>query len=151
MTARRFPRTIWLGLLIVVAAPFLYGLFLIRFPITRDVPWVPLTMFAVGLWLLVHGLRHAWREPGIYRGKVAAPIALGLGVVISGLFCVGFFVGMREIPASAGAPHAGQQAPDFTLPDQDGKPVTLAEILAPRPGEEDKPGGAVLVFYRGHW
>jgi cytochrome oxidase Cu insertion factor (SCO1/SenC/PrrC family) len=36
---------------------------------------------------------------------------------------------------------AGRVAPDFTLPDQNGKSVTLSKIGKP----------AVLVFYRGYW
>lgn len=37
----------------------------------------------------------------------------------------------------------GELAPDFTLPDQDGRPRTLS---AERGGR-----AVVLVFYRGHW
>jgi cytochrome oxidase Cu insertion factor (SCO1/SenC/PrrC family) len=37
----------------------------------------------------------------------------------------------------------GVQAPDFTLEDQNGRPVTLSAFRAQRP--------VVLVFYRGHW
>jgi len=50
---------------------------------------------------------------------------------------------VREVPASAGTPRLGQKAPDFTLSDQNGKPVALADLLSPH--------GAVLIFYRGHW
>jgi len=38
---------------------------------------------------------------------------------------------------------AGQPAPNFTLPDAAGRPVTLARLLATGP--------VVLVFYRGNW
>jgi peroxiredoxin len=37
----------------------------------------------------------------------------------------------------------GERAPDFTLPDAFGKPVTLSELL--------KHGPVVLTFYRGDW
>lgn len=37
----------------------------------------------------------------------------------------------------------GQLAPDFTLPDATGQPVTLAKLLSVGP--------VVLVFYRGNW
>jgi peroxiredoxin Q/BCP len=36
----------------------------------------------------------------------------------------------------------GQSAPDFTLPDQNGKAVSLAAAQGHK---------AVLVFYRGYW
>jgi peroxiredoxin len=38
---------------------------------------------------------------------------------------------------------AGQQAPNFTLPDAAGRPVMLSQLLANGP--------VVLVFYRGNW
>ena len=37
----------------------------------------------------------------------------------------------------------GQPAPDFTLPNADGRPVSLAELRARGP--------VVLSFYRGRW
>ena len=37
----------------------------------------------------------------------------------------------------------GDLAPDFTLEDQNGRPVTLSGFRGHRP--------VVLVFYRGHW
>src|SRR5262249_39020347 len=127
---RRFPRSLWYGLLLVVAAPVLYGTVLIRFAATRDFPWVPLVMIAGGLWLLVHGMRHARREPQTYRGRVAGPVALAAALVIGGGFAVGITIGARQIPASANAPRIGQAAPTFTLPDQDGQPVSLAQLVA---------------------
>ncbi len=38
---------------------------------------------------------------------------------------------------------AGEAAPDFTLEDQDGKPVTLSEYRGQKT--------VVLVFFRGYW
>ena len=38
---------------------------------------------------------------------------------------------------------AGQRAPNFTLPDAAGQPISLAALLAAGP--------VVLVFYRGNW
>jgi peroxiredoxin len=42
----------------------------------------------------------------------------------------------------AASPNVGQQAPDFTLLDQNGKPVSLAAARGQK---------AVIVFYRGYW
>lgn len=142
---RRIPRAMWLGLLLVLAAPVLYGTVFIRFAATRDIPWAPLLMIAGGLTLLVHGMLHARREPATYRGKVLAPAVLAAAVLIGGVFTFAIVVAARMVPASANAPHAGQPAPEFTLPDQDGQPVSLAELTATR-GK-----GALLVFYRGYW
>ncbi len=54
-----------------------------------------------------------------------------------------------RLPESAGAPKVGEKAPEFTLPDTHGRPVSLAELLKPsEPGE--KPW-VLLIFYRGYW
>jgi cytochrome oxidase Cu insertion factor (SCO1/SenC/PrrC family) len=37
----------------------------------------------------------------------------------------------------------GQPAPDFTLEDSDGKPITLSDFRGKK--------SVVLVFYRGYW
>ncbi len=45
-------------------------------------------------------------------------------------------------PASRTEPlKVGATAPDFTLNDQNGKPITLSKARSP----------VVLVFYRGYW
>lgn len=54
-----------------------------------------------------------------------------------------------QLPLSTGAPYAGQKAPGFTLPDQQGKAVSLSGLL--KPGGTAKVNGVVLIFYRGYW
>jgi drug/metabolite transporter (DMT)-like permease len=152
---RRWPKSIWFGLALVVASPILYVTVFILNPATRDIPWPTLLMFAAGLGLLVHGVLRAWRAPQACRGKVVAPIALAAGLAVTGFFCFGFFYAARQLPDSLGAPRVGQLAPDFTLPDQDGRPISLAQLLAPPAAAQGGPAGpsngAMLVFYRGHW
>lgn len=54
------------------------------------------------------------------------------------------FVGRLEATqAGEGAPKVGDPMPHFTMPDQDGKLVSLDEILTRGP--------AILAFHRGHW
>lgn len=54
------------------------------------------------------------------------------------------FVGRLEAAqAGAGAPQVGDVMPPFTMPDQDGKLVSLEDVLAKGP--------VVLAFHRGHW
>ena len=60
------------------------------------------------------------------------------------VFQLEIFYVLRQVPASVGAPRVGQKTPDFTLLDQNGKPVGLGDLLS-------KSNGAVLIFYRGFW
>jgi cytochrome oxidase Cu insertion factor (SCO1/SenC/PrrC family) len=54
-----------------------------------------------------------------------------------------------QLPPSTGAPAVGQKAPNFTLPDQHGKMVSLSGLLKSK--ETPKLKGIVLIFYRGYW
>ena len=149
--ARRFNISLWTGFLLIVAAFVLFPTLFVRFPATRDFPWASLLMFAAGLAIVARGLARAYRQPAAYRGKISGPILMTLGVAITGMFCFVFFHLARQIPASSGAPRIGQNAPDFTLPDQDGLPVTLSDLLEPPAGAGGHQNGVLLMFYRGFW
>ena len=138
---------LWLGFILILAGLFSYTFF-VQFPVTRDFPWANLLLLAAGAVLLVAGLVRAFGKPQLYRGKVFGSIFAVLGLLAFGLFSYGVFYLVRQMPASAGAPRVGEKAPDFTLPDQNDKPVALADLLSNANG---KGGGALLIFYRGHW
>jgi len=135
--------SLWIGFLFVLAG-FLTYTFFAQFPITRDFPWANLLLFAVGGILLVMGLFRAFGRPQMYRGKIFGPILATLGVLMFGLFSYVLFYELRQLPPSTGAPRVGQRAPDFTLLDQDGKEVSVRDLLS-------KSKAVALIFYRGFW
>ncbi|MEY2530985.1 MAG: AhpC/TSA family [Verrucomicrobiota bacterium] len=146
---RNWNWSLWIGFLFMLAG-FLSYIFFVQFPITRDFPWANFLLFGVGGILLVLGLARAFGKRGRYRGQVFGPILAVLSVLVFAFFSYIVFYELKQLPASVGAPHLGQKAPDFTLPDQDGKQVALADLISTS-ATGGKPGGAVLIFYRGFW
>ena len=139
---------LWLGLLITVLAVLSNLLYFLKVP-AAALPWINLTLPAIGLIFLLIGLVRAIGQSQIYRGKIWGSIAAGLAA----LFLAGsawLFVEARKIPHSVGAPQVGQRVPDFTLPDSNGQPVALAQLFAASPGMP-QPKAVLLVFYRGYW
>ena len=141
---RKWNILVWSGFAIVLLALVSYIPFFALFPITRNVPWANILLFLAGGGVLAVGLKRAFRQPELYRGKVAGTILGVLTLALFGFFCVGVFYFTRQIPSAAGALHAGQPAPDFTLSDANGKQVALADLLKNN-------RAVVLIFYRGYW
>jgi len=139
---RKWNWPIWIGFLVAVGGLFSYEFFA-RFPTTRDFPWANLLLFAVGAILLLRGLVRAFGRPQDYRGKIIGSIFAVISLLLFAFFSYEIFYVLKQVPLSAQAPRIGQKAPDFSLPDETGKQVSLAELIAPH--------GAVLIFYRGHW
>src|SRR5882762_7344410 len=50
---------------------------------------------------------------------------------------------LRQHRAGDGAPKVGDEMPPFVLPDEAGRIVSLADLLAQGP--------AIVTFHRGHW
>lgn len=149
MNVRRFNWPLWTGFLLSVAAVFSYFAVFVWYPVTRDFPWANLLLFVVAGALLFMGVRRAFA--GERRlSKIVASIVTTLSVALIAFFLFGFFVAARWLPASKGAPHVGQKAPDFMLTDSSGKAVSLDELLStPVNGTPTK--GVLLIFYRGYW
>jgi len=135
---------VWAGFGFALLAAFSYIPFFSRYPITRDFPWANLLLFGAAGCLLGIGVYRAFALPDRYRGKITGIILSALSLGIFGLFCFVFFYVARNIPSGQSALRAGQQAPDFTLSDADGKLVTLSQL------RQEKPA-VLLIFYRGYW
>jgi cytochrome oxidase Cu insertion factor (SCO1/SenC/PrrC family) len=101
-------------------------------------------LFGAGGICLVVGLFRAFGKAQVYRGKIFGPIFATLGLLMFAFFSYVFFYQLRQVPPSTGAPRVGEKAPQFTLPDQDGKDVALADLLG-------KSKAVALIFYRGFW
>jgi predicted acyltransferase len=140
---RRWNWPIWAGFVVVVTGLFSY-VFFARFPITRDFPWANFLLFGIGIALLLVGLFRAFGRPQVYRGKIFGSIFAAIAALVVALFSYEFLYVLRQVPASAGAPHVGHKAPDFFLLDQNGRPVGLGDLLS-------NSRGVVLIFYRGFW
>jgi lysylphosphatidylglycerol synthetase-like protein (DUF2156 family) len=152
MNIRRFNWPLWAGFLLSLIAFFSYFSVFVWFPVTRDFPWANLLLFAIAAALLVFGLRRAFSPDRSHskRSKIAGAILAALSVAIFGFFIVATFIIARRLPASSSAPQVSQKAPDFTLSDTNGKPVSLSELLA-SPINGKSPKGVLLIFYRGYW
>jgi hypothetical protein len=135
---------VWIGFAVALCATFSYLPLFIRFPVTRDFPWVNLLLYLTGGCLLGAGLYRAFAQPDRYRGKVSGIILGTLSLVLCALFCLGAFYAARKIPPAENALPVGRQAPDFALGDIDGRMVQLSQLRQSK-------RAVLLIFYRGYW
>jgi hypothetical protein len=147
--AALFYGTVFMVLAVLSNFPVLYGL---NFPGQAILPWVSLVLPAIGVLFFIVGLKRAFGQPEIYRGTILGSIL----TVVSVLLLAGsawFSYHLKDLPASAGAPHVGQKAPDFSLSDTSGKTVSLSELLSTPidTASAKAPKAVLLVFYRGYW
>jgi hypothetical protein len=147
---RRWNWPLWLGLVLSIIAFGSYYAFFVRFPMTRDFPWVNILFFAAALALIVVGIKRAFAPGGGVGRKVLAGFVGAIGVLIAVMFGFLNLVVARQLPSAGGAPHVGDKAPEFVLLDTEKRPVALWQLLAePLGGRPAK--GVLLVFYRGYW
>jgi hypothetical protein len=154
MTEATNPRVnsaMWLGAFLFLAAFLSSLLFFARVPGQQALPWINLALGAAAVVFCIKALRRSQREPELSRGKPAGWTLSILAVILFLFSVMGFYVS-RHLPSPAGAPQVGQKAPDFTLRDTNGTPVTLAQLLSsPMPGTAEPPKAVLLIFYRGYW
>jgi hypothetical protein len=124
------------GVLLVVAGVvgyFAAVIYLPQLPSIRNYAWPNWLLIAAGLAAGVLAVR---RLPRRWTPKVL----LGAEVALAGLFAAMLYV-FSAVPPTGG-PAVGSPAPDFTLTDNRGDLVHLADLRG---------APVLLVFYRGHW
>ena len=141
---RRWNISLWAGFAVVILSVVSYIPLFTLFPVTRDIPWANYLLFAAGALLLATGLKRAFGQPELYRGKISGPILGVLSLLMIGFFCFGVLYASKQIPASPDVVRVGQPAPPFTLASADGKQIALTDLL-----KDNR--GALLIFYRGYW
>lgn len=124
-----------LGVVIAIGAVAAYAL-LLRVAIVRNHPEGYVVAFALATALAALAVVRA-------RGRRwPAWLALGFSSLLLVAGAWFNFVAAR-VPVAPTALRVGERAPEFTLPDAAGQPVTLADYRGKKP--------VVLVFYRGYW
>jgi hypothetical protein len=124
-----------LSIVMAVGAVAAYAL-LLRVPIIRNHPEGYVVAFALATTLAILAVVRARAR------RWPAWVALGLSSVLLVAGAWYNFVAAR-VPDTPTALRLGERAPDFSLPDATGRPVSLADYRGRKP--------VVLVFYRGYW
>ena len=124
-----------LSVLVAIGAVATYVL-LLGVAVVRNHPEGYVIAFAVATALAVLAVVRARTR------RWPAWVALGVTslLLIAG---AGFNFVVTRVPDTPVTFKVGEPAPDFTLPDAAGRPVTLADYRGTKP--------VVLVFYRGYW
>ena len=125
-----------LAVLSVVVAVAGIGVYVVLFRVAlvRNHPEIYVVTAAIATVLGVLALRRSRRWPSW--------LALGFSALLLAAGAWLNFVAAR-VPDTPSALRVGEPAPDFTLPDAGGRPVTLADFRGRK--------AVVLVFYRGYW
>lgn len=146
----------WSAFLFTLLAIALNGLTFVTLRGTQLLLWASFIAGLIALVCGIIGVRRAFGRPQVFSGKVSSSIFSVLALLVCGLMAFIWFHA-RALPASKGAPQVGQKAPEFTLPDTQGRSVSLAQLL----GHADSAGAGnagapapkavLLIFYRGYW
>lgn len=149
---RRRNSALWAGAIVTLLGVLSNFLYFFTNKAVSIFPWLTLLISAAGLILLFVGLKRAFGQPQVFRGKIAGTIVTLVALPLFALTVWGFFHA-RALPGSSHAPQVGQKAPDFTLTNTSGQTVSLAQLLsAPIDAASGKaPKAVLLIFYRGWW
>jgi hypothetical protein len=139
----------WWGLLFALGAMGCNVVLYVGSPAQSAMPVLSLVFAIIAIIFLVIGLKRAFGQPQIYRGKVLTVVLTVVALLPAALNAFAF-VAARKLPNSTAAPQVGQKVPDFTLADTSGKPVSLDQLLSASSGTQ-APKAVLLIFYRGYW
>jgi hypothetical protein len=128
-------RLLLLSVLVAIGAVAAYVL-LFRVAIIRNHPEGYVMAFALATTLAALGVARAQGR------RWPAWLVLGFTSLLLVAGAWFNFVAAR-VPAAPTALQVGERAPDFTLADATGRPVSLADYRGKKP--------VVIVFYRGYW
>ena len=95
---------VWTGFLLCVVALFSYPFFFVRFPITRDFPWVNLVLYCVAGALIVVGLQRSFGIAGKRTSRIVGSILTVFSALVFALFIFVAFVFPRHLPGLELAP-----------------------------------------------
>jgi cytochrome oxidase Cu insertion factor (SCO1/SenC/PrrC family) len=124
-----------LSVLVALAAGAGYVL-LLRVPVVRNHPEAYVVAFAAAVTLGVLAVLRARRR----RWVAWSALAVSSLFLVAGVW---FNFVVARVPVTPTALRVGAPAPDFTLTDAAGRPVTLADYRGRKL--------VILVFYRGYW
>ncbi|HZD96090.1 MAG TPA: hypothetical protein VE133_17650 [Candidatus Sulfotelmatobacter sp.] len=125
----------------------------LRVPGERAILWVSLLLVLPALFFAIVGVKRAFGQPQVYKGKVSSSILGVLVLAACALTVFGWFEA-RLLPATGAAPQVGQKVPDFILADTQGNKVSLTQLLGHGDAAQTNgaaPKAVLLVFYRGYW
>jgi hypothetical protein len=139
----------WWGLLFALGAIGCNVVLFVGSSAQSAMPALSLVFGVVAIIFLGIGLKRAFVQRQIYRGK-ALSVVLAVLTLLPVALTAFAFVAARRLPSSTAAPQVGQRVPDFTLADTSGKPVSLDQLLS---GSSSAPASkaVLLIFYRGYW
>jgi len=132
--AKQRNHLIWIGLMISILGLVSYFTTFARYPVLRDIPWVNIPLVLIGVVVSILGVRRRFSFLSVTGALVSAGCA--------GLLLAYVFVLSNQLPGTDGVVAVGAEAPAFSLMDDEGTTVNLADFKG-RP--------VVLAFYRGFW
>ena len=141
-TPRRSLLPVWIGPVIAFVGLVSYFIYFYRFPVLRDFPWVNLPVVLVGLFLSGIGLRRTFHPTHGWLAKAVGGLGFLASLGLASLLSAYVFFLSYQMPETAYVPEPSTVAPEFALPDQDGRTIQLADFQGQR---------VVISFYRGHW